>query len=426
MPKAVISNRIYMDLPVNKQELFDELTYKIVNSTGNTKYDTTEIIRNYRMVTPTIISIPQGRQDLIPKHYEVIDKRVVEFADFPAPKFELFEEQKVVYDEVHDTAIINALVGWGKSFFALHMAAKFGLKTLIIVHTTALRDQWIEEVQKLYGFKPGIIAAGVCNIEPAIVIGNVQSVIKVIPKIEKVFGTLVVDECHHTPATTFSTIVDKLHCRYRLALSGTLQRKDGKHILFPDFFGNQIFKPPQNNTLDPKIQILKTKIKMPPGKSWADRVTGLLGDAEYQDFIGAMALVQANKGHKVLVVGDRVDFLQKIQAMIGERSVVVVGETVNRKKEVEKIIKGEADILCGSVRIFAEGISINSLSCLILAMPIASTPLLEQLIGRVMRLSEGKLNPVVIDINYAGHSEKGQNEKRLMFYLEKGWKIENI
>ena len=59
-------------------------------------------------------------------------------------------------------------------------------------------------------------------------------------------------------------------------------------------------------------------------------------------------------------------------------------------------------------------------------MPIASTPLLEQLIGRVMRLFPGKLDPIVIDINYKGVSEKGQNEKRLMFYLEKGWKIENI
>lgn len=426
MPKAIISNRIYMDLPPNKQELFEALTYKIVNSTGAKKYDTTEIIRTYKMITPTIVSIPQGRLDLIPAGYEIIDKRVIEFADFPAPKFELFEEQKVVYDAVHDTAIINALVGWGKSFFALHMAAKFGMKTLIIVHTTALRDQWVEEVQKLYGFKPGIIAAGKFEIDSPIVVGNVQSVVKVIPRIEKSFGTIVIDECHHTPATTFSTIVDKLHCRYRLALSGTLQRKDGKHILFTDYFGSQIFKPPQNNTLDPKIQILKTNISLPPGKSWADRVTGLLGDVEYQDLIASMALVQARKGHKVLVVGDRVDFLQKVQEMLGNLAVVVVGETTDRKKEIEKLTNGDCDILCGSVRIFAEGISINCLSCLILAMPIASTPLLEQLIGRVMRLFPGKLDPIVIDINYKGVSEKGQNEKRLMFYLEKGWKIENI
>ena len=415
-----------MDLPKDKQKLFDSLTYKIVNESGATKYNQIEIIRNYKMVTPNIVSIPQGRVDLIPEGYEIVDKRTLEFADFPAPKFPLFPEQQVVYDNVHDTAIINALVGWGKSFFALHTIAKFGMKTLIIVHTTALRDQWIEEVNKLYGFTPGIIAAGKFDIEPAIVIGNVQSVVKVIPKIEKVFGTIVVDECHHTPATTFSNIIDKLHCRYRLALSGTLQRKDGKHILFPDYFGNQVFKPPQNNTMNPKIHILKSGIKLPYGKSWADKVTALLSDKEYQDLIASIALVQARKGHKVLVVGDRVEFLQKVQELLGDLAVVVVGETSDRKGELEKITNGSCDILCGSARIFSEGISINILSCLILAMPIASTPLLEQLIGRVMRLAEGKITPVVIDINFAGWTEKNQNEKRLMFYMEKGWEVVNL
>jgi superfamily II DNA or RNA helicase len=426
MPKAIISNRIYMDLPEDKQKLFDALTFKIVNDTGNTKYQTTEIIRMYKMITPQIISIPQGRLDLIPKDYEIVDKRIVEFADFPAPKFELFPEQKVVFDAVEDSAIINALVGWGKSFFGLHMAVKYGQKTLIIVHTAALRDQWVEEVEKLFGFKPGIIAAGIRNLEPPIVIGNVQSVVKVVEDISKVFGTVIVDEMHHTPASTFSSIIDKLHCRYRIGLSGTMIRKDGKHVLFPCFFGHSIHRPPQNNTLDPKVQLLKTKLRLPPGKSWADRVTGLMSDKEYQEFIAGVALIASQKGHKVLVIGDRVDFLQGVAALLPEESVVITGETKNRKELIAEITSGRKSILCGSTRIFSEGISINCLSYLLLGQPIASEPLLEQLIGRVMRLSDGKLSPVVLDIQFAGHTEKVQSSKRLGFYLKKGWKMENI
>jgi superfamily II DNA or RNA helicase len=350
----------------------------------------------------------------------------LEFADFPAPKFPLREDQMAVYDQVHDTAIINALVGWGKSFFGLHMAIKFGQKTLVIVHTAALRDQWVEETEKLLGFRPGIIAAGKKELDSPIVVGNVQSVVKIIDEINKEFGTVIVDECHHTPASTFSSIIDKLHCRYRLALSGTLIRKDGKHVLFPCFFGTNVQRPPQNNTLNPKVQLLKSNLTLPPGKSWADRITGLMSDKEYQEFIAGAALVAYRKGHKVLVIGDRVDFLKGVAALLPDESVVITGETKNRAELIEEITSGRKGILCGSTRIFSEGISINILSYLILSQPIASEPLLEQLIGRVMRLAEGKLNPIVLDIQFKGHSEKGQNAKRIGFYLNKGWKMENV
>lgn len=423
MPKAVISNRIYMDLPKDKNKLFDALTYRIVNNDGSKKYEQIEIIRNYRMITPQFVSIPQGRRDLIPPEYEIVDKRIIEFADFPAPKLDLFPDQQIVYDKAEDTCFINALVGWGKTMTALHIAYKWGQKTLVVTHTRALRDQWIKEVEKLYGFKPGEISAGKFNIDPPITVGNVQSIVKNLDRIEKAFGTIIMDEAHHTPASTFTSIIDKSHARYRLALSGTMERKDGKHILFPDYFGNKVFKPPQNNTLNPTIQLLKTDISLPAAATWADKVTKLLSDPEYQDFIASIALVQARKGHKVLVVADRVDFLQNVNDLLGSRSTLVIGSTINRDNELEKIANGTCDILCGSRQIFSEGISQNELSCLILAIPIANRPTLEQLIGRIMRLSANKLTPIVIDIQFKGPSEKVQNSKRIALYLEKGWKI---
>jgi superfamily II DNA or RNA helicase len=378
------------------------------------------------MVTPSIISIPQGRTDLIPKGYEIVDKRVVEFADFPAPKFDLFPEQRVVYDEVDSSCFINALVGWGKTFTALHIAHKLGMKTLVVTHTTALRDQWAEEVEKLYGFKPSIIGGGNYSSSGPIVVGNIQSLVKQVDRIAKEYGTIIMDEAHHTPATTFTNLINECHARYRIALSGTMTRKDGKHILFRDYFGDKIFKPPQNNTVNPTVKLLKTHIKLPPGPTWADRVTNLLSDKEYQDLIASMALVQARKGHKVLVIADRVNFLQNVSTLLEGRAALVIGETVDRKAELEKVENGQCDIICGSRQIFSEGISLNSLSCVILAIPISNPATLEQIIGRVMRLSPGKLDPVVIDLQFAGSSEKKQNSSRIGLYLEKGWKMEQI
>lgn len=424
MPKAVISNRIYMDLPPNKQEIFDTLTYKIVTgSTGNKKYENIEIIRNYRMVTPTVVSIPQGREDLIPVGYEIIDKRIEHWEDFPQAIHPLFPEQEVVYNEVDNSCFINALVGWGKTFTALHIAAKLGQKTLVVVHNTELRDQWIREVETLFGFKPGVISAGRFDIDAPIVVGNVQSIVKNLKKIEKAFGTLIMDEGHHCPATTFTSIVDSSHARYRIGLSGTMKRKDGKHVMFTDFFGPKVYKPPQNNTLDPTIHLLNSGISLPPASTWADKVTKLLADPEYQDLIASMALVQARKGHKVLVIADRVEFLKNVAEMLGERAVCVIGETDDRQAEIAKVENGSADIICGSRQIFSEGISVNCLSCVILAIPIANDATLEQIIGRIMRLFPGKLDPIVIDIQFKGASEKRQNQARIALYLEKGWKV---
>jgi superfamily II DNA or RNA helicase len=136
-----------------------------------------------------------------------------------------------------------------------------------------------------------------------------------------------------------------------------------------------------------------------------------------------MALVQARKGHKVLVIADRVDFLQRVTKLLGDKAVCVVGETDDRQAEIAKVENGTADIICGSRQIFSEGISVNCLSCVILAVPIANAPTLEQIIGRIMRLFPGKLDPIVLDIQFNGPSEKRQNDLRIALYLEKGWKM---
>ena len=82
--------------------------------------------------------------------------------------------------------------------------------------------------------------------------------------------------------------------------------------------------------------------------------------------------------------------------------------------------------VAGSRQIFSEGISINVLSCVILAVPISNDSLLEQIAGRIMRIHEDKLQPLIIDMNFSGFSDKKQNNDRLSLYMRKGWKIVRI
>lgn len=428
MPKAIISNRIYMDSPGTEhtKHIMKTLTYKIHKDTGSKKFVSVETIRNYTSLSKGILSLPQGRLDLIPEGYEIVDKRVLVPVPFPTPKYDLREEQKEIFDKIEDTCFINALVGWGKTFTALHTARKLGQKTLVITHTTALRDQWVEEVETLFGIVPGIIGSGKFDIEDhAIVIGNIQTIVKNLDKLQKEFGTLILDEAHHCPATTFAGTVDSFHARYRIALSGTLTRKDGKHIIFQDYFGHTVYKPPQSNTINPAVHVIKSGITLKHGATWVEKINDLTQNDDYRKFIAGLANIHIREGHSVLIVADRVEFLQKVKEYVGETCLLVTGETSfeDRQQAKEKILNKEKMCIAGSRQIFAEGISINILSCVILAVPMSNDSLLEQIVGRIMRPHESKLNPVVVDIQFAGWADKKQNTDRLGLYLRKGWEV---
>ena len=430
--KAVVSNRIYFTAtPEQLHEIRAALTYKLEvkgATRGGKAVKTIEVIRNYKMLPKNIISIPQGRFDLIPEGYEILDKRVKIDMPFPSPTMGLRPGQQEVFDNVDDTCFINALVGWGKTYTALHIARKLGQKTLVITHTTMLRDQWIAEIKNLFDMDVGIIGSGQFDIDHAIVVGNIQTVTKHTLALAKEFGTVIMDEAHHCPATTFTDLMDSMHARYRIGLSGTVLRKDGKHILFSDFFGPIVHKPVQSHTLNPVISIVRSGIMLTPGEVWVKKVNNLLYDEDYQKYIAGIAASQVAIGHKVLVIADRVEFLQKIKEILGEKCMLVTGETsLEDRQSIEARLEAqEIGCIAGSRQIFSEGISINALSCLILATPIANEISLEQLIGRIMRMHPNKLLPRVIDINFSGAADRKQNNLRLQFYLNKGWEIETM
>ena len=428
MSKAILSNRIYMSADAKRQKLLDkELTYTIPSYNP---HDPPTIIKNMGKISNELVTVPIGRMDLIPENFEIIDKRTVVPVDFPKFKFDLRESQAKVYDLIDDNAIINAFVSWGKTFTAIAIAAKLGQKTLVVVHTLALRKQWEEEIEKCLGIKPGVIGSGKFETEPMIVVSNVQTLGKKIKEVSKIFGTLILDEMHHVSAPTFANIIDKSSARYKIGLSGTLQRKDGKHIIFNDYFGFDIHQPPKENYITPRVQIIKSDTRFPDSARmpWAKRVNEVAYNEDYQKLVAQLASVYAAKGHKVLVVSDRVHFLRRCAELTGNNAICITGELdhAQRDSELQKIKTGEADILYGSQSIFSEGISVNELSCLILGTPINNEPLLIQLIGRVIRKLEGKQQPVVVDIHLKGNTASNQANARMGVYIKQGYEIKTL
>ena len=426
--KAVISNKIYLEVDQEYKEfLAKELTYKIPS---RNPHDPPLVIKNMARVRADLVTIPVGRVDLIPENYEIIDKRITVPVDFPAFGFDLRESQQAVYDELDDNCIINAWVSWGKTFTGLAIAGKLGQKTLVVTHTVPLRNQWAKEVEKVYGIRPGIIGSGSFDTDAPICIGNTQTLYRNIEKIRKEFGTIILDEMHHVSSPTFAKIIDTSHARYKIGLSGTIERKDGKHVVFRDYFSPNIFKPPKENFLTPSIHIYRSEVRFPDGASipWAKRVNAIANNDEYRHSVAMLASAYAARGHKVLVVSDRVHFLKSCAELTGENSICVTGEVPHEQREelINEILHGSKNILYGTQAIFSEGISVNTLSCLILATPINNEPLLTQLIGRVVRKHEDKRDPVIIDIHLRGKTAQRQASNRMGYYMKQGYQIKQL
>jgi len=422
--KAVFSNRIYLSVDVEtRSKIEKELTYTIA---PRMPQDPPIVFKTVRWINDTLISIPVGRDDLIPDGYEIIDKRVTSPVELPDFKFTLRPSQQKVHDEIQGNAIVNAWVSWGKTITGLAIAKKLGQKTLVVTHTTTLRNQWEKDVENCFGIKAGRIGSGSFDTKSPIVIGNIQSLYRKMDDIKQEFGTVILDEMHHVSSPTFTRIVDEMPALNKIGLSGTLERKDGKHVVFRDYFGNDVHIPPKENYMTPKIHVVKSDIRFLDGAftPWAERINHLAYNEEYVHSVSMIAAKYAAEGHKVLVVSDRVAFLKACANLCGDKAVSITGDMeFTEREDVMNQIKEDKNILFGTQSIFSEGISLNDLSCLVLGTPINNEPLLTQLIGRVIRDKEGKQQPVIVDIHLKGKTAARQANARLGYYMKQDYEV---
>ncbi len=424
--KVVLSNKAYLKPDEDLLKRIETgLKYQVFEP--HSKKQIPRLILHYGMVANGVYWIPTERTDLL-EGYEIeyVDKRAYVDADFPEPSFTLRDDQQEIFDEADDSCIVNAKPGFGKTILALAIAAKLGQKTLVVCTTTAIRDMWVKEVRKWFGIEPGIIGSGKMNYDAPITIGNIQTLAKHGEKLSAEFGLIIVDEMHHTPASTFTKLLMQSRARYKIGLSGTLKRKDGLDTLFKDFFGFKVFIPEVANTLPPTIHLFDTGVEISGNQMipWANKVNAVLENQTYRDQVVALANLYIAMGHKVLLVSDRISLLKDIHERVRGRSALFIGETSLEERESYQLAmeNGELDMFAASQNIFSEGISQNELSCLILGSPIGNNEsLVEQLTGRVQRMADGKLDPIVVDLGLDGYTGRRHRRDRVGIYSKNGW-----
>lgn len=128
-----------------------------------------------------------------------------------------------------DIGVIVSPPGSGKTIMGLKIIANKKQPALIAVHRKLLLEQWQERIQAFLGIPKneiGIIGQGKVRIGKQITIATIQSLPKQLEHIKSIFGTILIDECHHVPAETFRNTIEKLDTFYLYGLTATPIRKN--------------------------------------------------------------------------------------------------------------------------------------------------------------------------------------------------------
>ncbi len=164
--------------------------------------------------------IPPLKQDLWPHQVRLIES----FAD----------------DVMDPNPMVNGLwrapQGSGKTQAVLALATWLQQRTLIIVSTSSLFQQWQQRVRRELGIEPGTIQGAKRDVR-AITIGMAQTLAKCAADFADTFGLVCLDEAQLAAATTFQDTIDVFRARYRLGVTGDERRADSKEFLTYDMFG---------------------------------------------------------------------------------------------------------------------------------------------------------------------------------------------
>ena len=144
------------------------------------------------------------------------------------------------------SALIELWTGAGKTVLGLKIIEVLKKKTIIFVHKTFLKNQWIERIQQyLPNARIGSIQGQNIDIENKdIVLAMIQSVsMKTYnDNLFDSFGLSIYDECHHMSSEVFCNCLKKCNTLYGLGLSATMNRKDGLSNVFKMYLGDICYK----------------------------------------------------------------------------------------------------------------------------------------------------------------------------------------
>ena len=332
--------------------------------------------------------------------------------------------QRDIIADYHETVaagqtriILVAPTGAGKTVIAadiIKAAIASWRRILVVSHRREIVAQTSEKLTGL-GISHGIIQAGFSPrpLEP-VQVASIQTLHARAIRTDRmdlpIAHLLVIDECHHAPASTYQATIDAYPAdTILLGLTATPCRGDGRGL---GSIFQVIIETPQVAELIKLGYLVKTKVFAPvlsPDLTGVrvqagDYVEGqLAARMDVPKLIGGIVEHWLKFSERRRTVCFAVNVAHSVHlrdefVRAGVRAEHIDGGTPKPERDaaLARLASGEIELIT-NCQVLSEGFDCPPISCCILARPTRKMGLYRQMIGRVLRPAEGKYDSIVLD-----------------------------
>lgn len=285
-----------------------------------------------------------------------------------------------------------------------------GEHVLILAHREELLQQASDKLKMVTGLETALEKAqsSALDSDKMVVVASVQTLSRrnrLMKYPRDYFGTIIIDEAHHTAAKTYKGILEHFSDAKVLGVTATPDRSDMKSL--SDIFDSLAFeyKLPDAiregylckiNTKTIPVEVDISKVHINAGDFSAQDLGNVLD--LYLDTI-ADAIVRECQNRKTVIFTPLVRISKRLCNILNKRSfktAEVNGASADREDVLKGFDNGEYKALTNAM-LLTEGWDCPTVDCIICLRPTKSRSLYAQIVGRGTRLCEGKKNLLVLD-----------------------------
>lgn len=270
-------------------------------------------------------------------------------------------------------------------------------RMLILSH----REELVRQPLKYFTCSTGVEMAKDKSSGEEVISASVQSIVRRLDRFGvDDFDTIIVDEAHHSAATTYKKVLEHFRPRQTIGFTATPNRADGARL--NDVYQEIVFKRDlkwgiKNGYL---CDIDCKRVDIGYDLSSVHTRCGDYAPGELEEAMDGTedAIAEA---YRTLAKGATLIFAASVKHAnaISQRipqSMVITGETKNRAELIEAFTRREIPCLINCM-VFTEGTDIPLVETVIIARPTQSESLYTQMVGRGLRLHPDKEKLTLID-----------------------------
>jgi len=314
----------------------------------------------------------------------------------------LLPRQKLIRSDIFsilnrtNSVLLCLHTGFGKTIFALYIASKIGMKTIVLCHRKIIIDQWFNAIKKYLPNTSVEVLNPKKKPSADIVIGNVLTVPKCNENVSdrntfKEYGTLLLDEVHTVCTEQFSKALYHIFPQWLIGLSATPHRSDGMDKLIELYVGPEgVYKDMWRifNVYKMSTGFVPEIKKTNDGSvDWNSALSSQANSKTRNELI--VKCIQYFKSRKILVLVKRTDHANLLKEMIFQS-----GDDVDTFMESDKSANFNCRVLIATYSKGGVGFDHPGLDMLIGAADVEENFM--QYLGRVFRKDDTA--PIYIDL----------------------------